>query len=463
MKTFSVLTVGIGLLVASVSAVAESNPTTQLELHVFDIPAPAVADRIQGLSTIWAEAKFSFAFFDQVPELDWDAAHHEYITRVVEAETMYAYYRELQAFIALLQDGHTGVAMPSSIRMDIVPLWFEVIDGRFIVHRAEIDLLERVPLGSEVVAVGGMDVRAYVEKEVIPDIAQSTVQAREKWASNALLSASHGEPSDFTILTPDGDRREITSPAVYYYTDDTAYVPPMPSRELAVEWLSDDIAKVTIPTFADLSLPDQFDVLVPELETARAIIIDLSNNGGGHTSAATGVLRHFADRSLNGSKWTTREHRASHRVWGYYGQSDLSHYGQLDAWTEPENMPSVEVTSPGVLAGKPLAILTSTLTASTAEDFLIYADPLEHVTRVGQPTFGSTGQPWVFELPGGGRARICTKRDTWQDGTDFVGVGIEPHIPVARTVEDIRDGSDPMLEAAVDHLNQQLADLSRSG
>ena len=34
---------------------------------------------------VWAEAKFDFPFFDQVPDLDWDASAHEVIPRVLAA------------------------------------------------------------------------------------------------------------------------------------------------------------------------------------------------------------------------------------------------------------------------------------------------------------------------------------------------------------------------------------------
>ena len=44
----------------------------------------------------------------------------------------------------------------------------------------------------------------------------------------------------------------------------------------------------------------------------------------------------------------------------------------------------------------------------------------------------------ALQLPGGGRANICSKRDTYPDGRDFVGVGIAPDIVVEPTVENWR-------------------------
>ena len=68
---------------------------------------------------------------------------------------------------------------------------------------------------------------------------------------------------------------------------------------------------------------------------------------------------------------------------------------------------------------------------------------------VGEATGGSTGQPLIVSLPGGLSARICTKRDTYADGREFVGVGVQPQVVVRPSVADYRAGRDTVLEAAL--------------
>ena len=75
---------------------------------------------------------------------------------------------------------------------------------------------------------------------------------------------------------------------------------------------------------------------------------------------------------------------------------------------------------------------------------------------VGEPTGGSTGQPLFFDLPGGGRARVCTKRDTYPDGKEFIGVGIQPHVRAHQTVADFRAGRDTVLETGLAELRKTL-------
>ena len=64
-------------------------------------------EKVYGLSVIWETAKTYYGMWDQVPELDWDAEYQAAIARVLEANSLYAYYNELSAFTALLRDGHT--------------------------------------------------------------------------------------------------------------------------------------------------------------------------------------------------------------------------------------------------------------------------------------------------------------------------------------------------------------------
>jgi len=103
----------------------------------------------------------------------------------------------------------------------------------------------------------------------------------------------------------------------------------------------------------------------------------------------------------------------------------------------------------------PTVILIGHNTASAAEDFLIYADNQENMTKIGEPTFGSTGQPLYFDLINGSQARICTRKDTYPDGREFVGYGIKPDIEIKTTIYDYMENKDPVLEKAIKHLNEK--------
>jgi carboxyl-terminal processing protease len=103
---------------------------------------------------------------------------------------------------------------------------------------------------------------------------------------------------------------------------------------------------------------------------------------------------------------------------------------------------------------KPVVVLVGNMTFSAAEDFVVAFDLMKRGKLIGEPTGGSTGQPYSFKLPGGLSARVCMKRDTYPDGKEFVGVGVQPDILVVPTIADIRDGRDVALSKAIEFLTR---------
>jgi C-terminal processing protease CtpA/Prc len=99
----------------------------------------------------------------------------------------------------------------------------------------------------------------------------------------------------------------------------------------------------------------------------------------------------------------------------------------------------------------PTAILTDSETLSAAEDFIMaFQSGKGKAIRVGRSTGSSTGQPLVQGLPGGGLLGVCTIRMPWPELVERKG--IEPHIRVEPTIEDIIRNEDRTLTTAVSSL-----------
>ena len=78
----------------------------------------------------------------------------------------------------------------------------------------------------------------------------------------------------------------------------------------------------------------------------------------------------------------------------------------------------------------PLEILISRKTMSAAEDFSAMFKSSHRGTLIGEPTYGSTGTPYIIRLRCGGRAQVVSVGYRLLDGTEFIGKGIMPDIPV---------------------------------
>ncbi|MCK4558184.1 MAG: hypothetical protein KAV45_00270 [Calditrichia bacterium] len=102
MKIFRLLILMFILLSVNLSAQSENNLSTE--------------EKLFGLSKLWMEAIYNFAFFDQVPDLNWDSCYQSFIPQVMTTKTDWEYYLVLQRFIASLKDGHTRIFPPPELR-----------------------------------------------------------------------------------------------------------------------------------------------------------------------------------------------------------------------------------------------------------------------------------------------------------------------------------------------------------
>lgn len=211
---------------------------------------------------------------------------------------------------------------------------------------------------------------------------------------------------------------------------------------------------------------DLFSEKFQEIQRAKKLIIDLRKNGGGEGNIGREIIKYLTnDTILYSSKSKSRLHIPTYKAWGKYTkaedtlrgdwqkQSYLSYRDEYyyDFPFQPYSTSNLDIRRIEL----PTAILIGHNTASAAEDFLIYADNQENMTKIGEPTFGSTGQPMIFDLPNGGFGRVCTKKDTYPDGREFVGYGIKPDIEIKTTLKDYMENRDVVLEKAIEYLNEK--------
>jgi C-terminal processing protease CtpA/Prc len=212
-----------------------------------------------------------------------------------------------------------------------------------------------------------------------------------------------------------------------------------PDSEPHLRWLADGIAHLTLKSFGDNSVISGFDSLFAVLATSKALIIDLRDNGGGNSGVGYALLGHLTDTPFPIVRCGSRDYSPLKRAQGYrweWHEEDPANWPADGAWHYE----------------KAVVVLISPRTGSAAEDFCAAFQSMQRGKLVGEVTAGSTGQPLGFDLPGGGTAIVCTAHCTFPDGEQFVGIGIRPDIAAAPGVEDIREGRDPVLQAALQSL-----------
>ncbi len=398
-------------------------------------------ERVAGLSKLWSEAKYNFVYFDRLPDLNWDSLYLAYLPRVRRVKDTGDYYRILEQFFAQLRDGHTGINVPRELmtRFFARPeLDTRLVEDHVLVTDASAELRTRgiVP-GVEITAIDGVPVREYAAERVVPYIGASTPQdLAVRTYTWLLLAGDLKHKLSITFRDLAGQTFVQTLPRRMREFGPLEKQPPIEFRMLA-----GNIAYVALNTFNDEHVVSQFDSLFPHFVAADGLILDVRQNGGGNSGTGWSMLGYLTDKTFLSSQWRTRDYRPTFRAWG----RDQNWFGEASYELQPHATKHYS---------KPVVVLAGPQTYSAAEDFCAVFDAMQRGKIIGEPTGGSTGQPLILTLPGGGSARICTKHDRYPDGTEFVGLGIIPDLTVTTTADDIRDGRDPVLTAALDELRQ---------
>ena len=442
-------------------------------IGIFAAPAGAqdtsisLEDKLYGLSLIWQEANYNFVYFDRIPDVDWDAEYRSTMGRIIANDDDAAYVREMQRFTALLGEAHTMYLPPEPFRNRFggrPAVELEEIDRKAVVTCTSTELADQLPIGSVILAVDGVAVEDYLRENVFPYMFASTDQylwrraiRGNRYRCVGLLIGEVGTTANIDVERPDGSRATVPIKRLGR-EDPVEWAGPRRWQSPILEYkeLDDGIHYFALNTFNKAEIVTEFEAHLDKLPEAKAVILDIRQNGGGNSSNGWKIGMRFAAEPLEPSHWRTREHRGAYKAWGKHSDDPVkqAHYA-MDAWYAPETFNLIEL--PDQTWPVPVAILVGSSTYSAAEDFLALMRAAPNVVFVGSASAGSTGQPLGFDMPDGGWAQITSKRDVMPDGTEFVGVGVQVDVEVQQTVDAFRAGRDLVLERAIEVLQAELA------
>jgi carboxyl-terminal processing protease len=165
-------------------------------------------------------------------------------------------------------------------------------------------------------------------------------------------------------------------------------------------------------------------------EGARALIVDLRDDGGGYISAAIAIASHF----FSSAPIVTTLDRDGAAI------------------TQSSNDEEPQITTP-------VAVLVNGFTASASEILAGALQDNHAAILIGTRTFGKGVEQTITRLRNGAAIKITTARYLTPANRDLNGTGLEPDVPVALNkgamVGD--PGSDAQLQSALAYLERQVA------
>ncbi len=390
--------------------------------------------RAASFARLWSEAKYNFVFLNDRKNLDWDSMLELYLPRIMDAQSNDEYVETMKEAVALLADGHTSVQ--GGAALDQPPLRIEPVEGRPVLT-AMADLPELrssgLRMGMELVSVDGVSVDALRKKHELR-AAASTTQSRADIVDGMLLQGPPNSIARVVFRHLDG----ATVSVELKRNQSSLPANALSWRRPAFEYreLPGNIAYVALNSFGSANVVKRFDEHFDQILRSSGLIIDVRENGGGSSGNGYSIVARLIEKGvkLKTTAWRTRNYKPAFRAWGQTEEWHEGAHGEIEARGENPY--------PG-----PVVVLIGSKTFSAAEDFLAPLKMSKRALLVGAPTGGSTGQPLSLTLYQAS-ARICTKWDRFADGTEFVGVGVQPDVRVDVTRADVAAGRDSPLEKA---------------
>ena len=370
----------------------------------------------------WNIFQHFYPYFDVI-EADWDAVLTETLRRAEDDRTSEDLLYTLRWMVAQLGDGHGRVNHPVTEHEAGLPFLVDEVEGQIVVVATAEEVESCLQRGDVVVSLDGTPV-----EQVLTD-AKVYISGSPQWKTvRALREFGRGQRGTQARLLLKRPGETLTCEVARRYDGSIQEARPEPIEELREGIYYVDLSRTSIST------------IIAErqaLAAAKGIVFDLR----GYPDSNHDVLRYLTENTLRSAHWQKPQLI-------YPDQEDRVGYDTSGRWN----------LVPGALrfTGK-IVFLTDARAISYAESVMGIVEHYALGEIVGRPTAGANGDVNPFTLPGGYSFYWTGMRVVKHDGSQHHLVGIQPTVPVARTLEGVREGRDEDLERAL-----ELIEASRS-
>ena len=385
-----------------------------------------------------SEVKYNFAGYGKFAQ-NYDSICRAELPNLVNTQSDEEFSEKLQLFANLLKDGHTSIGFSADVTY--APISHKRIGDKVFVTGVYSDEYTQkgVHRGTELIAINDMPVIEYGNQFVAPYIASSTAQWSNTYPFNSvnLTKGYRGVPVKLTFRNEKGKTFDITD------NRQSPWGIVNPDMSIQFDSLPGNIGLLRIPSFQSNNFNVQAfgDLFEQKIVPTDGLIIDIRDNTGGNSQVGHIIMMLLATDTIPQASWKTPKYEAAYASWGKKWDSETVASDSIVPFciSHPNDMPKYD---------KPIILLVNGSTFSAAEDFAVLFKNARRGKIVGTPTGGSTGNPIFIDLGWGYNGRICTRHEKLADGTEFIGVGIQPDVVVEET-ESVIFGKDNVIEEAL--------------
>ncbi|MCA1635937.1 MAG: hypothetical protein LC802_20165 [Acidobacteria bacterium] len=388
--------------------------------------------RLRVFEEVWEQVRVRY-YDPALHGIDWRALGEEFRPLAAGARDQTEFYAVLRRMLGRLRDPHTRVFPPGESADWRVQRFITVgISVREIGGEAVVTSVERgseaegagVRAGDAVVSLDGELVAALVARRVEEQAAAAAPLATARLLAMARLFDGPRETYVNAVFRGGRGREKRARLRRQVQTR-------VPTLQMRSAGRGVHVVRFNIFTW---EIAGQIArALGGGLRDARALVIDLRDNGGGETEAMADIASLFLPAGKSLGRFSDREGRVL---------------------VEPHTRSALQTTAerPKGFRG-PVVVLTGARTASASEVFVAALREAGRATVLGEGTCGCVlGIRRRHQLPDGGVLDVSEMDYRTAGGRRLEGVRIEPDEEIDITRLDLQRGRDRAVERAVEIL-----------
>ncbi|MDB4908871.1 MAG: family peptidase [Gemmatimonadetes bacterium] len=375
------------------------------------------ASRIAGVIVAWNAVRHGFPYFDVV-KVDWNAALRPAMAKAARDSSPADYWATLFDLMGRLPDGHGNALMQAApYKFGFLPFSVDWIEQQLVITQVSPGAPAELQRGTVIESIDGVP-----SGQVLSSRERRLPGATAGWRrTRSLLDLPFARrDSSITVRVRAPGAASSSELRLAYSGRARVTEPALPAiREVSEGVMYVDLARTSDP---------QLSAAMPKLLAAKGLIVDIRNHPRANTMT---LLSHLSSDTL------------------------LSDHFESPLIREPDGRMGEFVDNPWVIppqapryAGK-LAVLVGPAAVSSSESTLGIVEHYHLGALVGAPSAGTNGNVNMFWVPGRYQVVFTGMRVRKRNGGVHHGVGVQPTIPVARTIRGVIEGRDEVLERAI--------------
>lgn len=379
------------------------------------------ATRLAVVALSWNIFQHFYPYFDVV-KADWQQELTRALDSAAHDPDEKAFLNTLRRMVAALHDGHGGVYRAAEAS-GAAPVIFGWVENRLVITQVAPQGGGGLQPGDVVLKVDGKDAaEVLAEREAL--ISGATQQWRRFRSVNELRRGAKDSELKLEVQSPAGNPRLVV------LKRDVESLTMRETRPPKVGEIKPGIFYLDLDRLKD----EDVEAVLPKLEQARGIIFDLR----GYPSVSPMLISHLIDKPVESARWMVPIITAP-------DQKGKITYNERGRWTLQPIAPRLKAK---------MAFITDGRAISYAESYMGIIEAYKLAEIVGEPTAGTNGNVNPLKLPGYYTMAWTGMKVIKHDGSQHHGVGIQPTVPLSRTIRGVSEGRDEQLEKAIAVVSQ---------